>query len=291
MAKKGLGARIRQLVQGGREGEAFFEELEDVLIEGDIGAALAVSIVDGLREEIGLRRIGGREGIVELLKPKLASYLSAEHLELDPGKLNCILVLGVNGVGKTTTIAKLVHYFKRTQKFENIVLSAADTFRAGAIDQLKVHGERLGVRVVSQAPGADPGAVIYDAITSARAHGPGLVIADTAGRMHNKANLVKELQKIDKVARGRLEDGIYRTLLVVDATTGQNGLRQAEVFNEAIGINSVILTKYDSTAKGGIALSISKTLGLPFSFIGTGERPDDLEPFETDPFLDSLLSG
>ena len=153
-----------------------------------------------------------------------------------------------------------------------------------------MHGKRLGVRVVGQEPGADPGAVIYDAITSARAQGNGLVIVDTAGRMHNKANLVKELQKIDKVARGRIGDGIYRTVLVIDGTTGQNGLRQAEVFNEAVGVSSVILTKYDSTAKGGIALSICKTLGLPFSFIGTGEKPGDLEPFDPDKFLDSLLT-
>lgn len=291
MAKLGLGTRIRQLLQGGREGEAFFEELEDILIEGDIGAALAVSIVEELREDIGLHRVSGREGIIELLRPRLKVYLKSEPLDLDPSKLNCLLILGVNGVGKTTTIAKLVQYYARTKGFRNIVLSAADTFRAGAIEQLKVHGERLGVRVISQSQGADPGAVVYDAITSARAQGSGLVIADTAGRMHNKANLIKELQKIDKVARGRMEDGVYRTVLVIDATTGQNGLRQAEVFNEAVGLDSVILTKYDSTAKGGIALSISKSLGIPFSFIGTGEKADDFEPFDSDRFLDSLLTS
>ena len=291
MAKKGLGARIRQILQGGREGEAFFEELEDVLIEGDLGATLAVSVVDELREEIGLKRVPERDGIIGLLKGRLAGYLKAEPLALDPSKLNCILVLGVNGVGKTTTIAKLVSYYKRIHEFDNIVLAAADTFRAGAIDQLKIHGDRLGVRVVSQAPGADPGAVVYDAMVSARSRGTGLIIADTAGRMHNKANLIKELQKIDRVVRGRLEDGVYRTVLVIDAATGQNGLRQAEVFGEAVAIDSVILTKYDSTAKGGIALSISKGLGIPFSFIGTGEKPEDLEPFEPDRFLDSLLEG
>lgn len=291
MAKKGLGARIRQILQGGREGEAFFEELEDVLIEGDLGATLAVSVVDELRKEIGPRRAPERDGVIDLLKGRLAAYLRTEPLVLDPGKLNCILVLGVNGVGKTTTIAKLVNYYKKGRDFDNVVLAAADTFRAGAIDQLKIHGERLGVRVVSQAPGADPGAVVYDALVSARARGAGLVIADTAGRMHNKANLIKELQKIDRVVRGRIADGIYRTVLVIDATTGQNGLRQAEVFGEAVPIDSVVLTKYDSSAKGGIALSISKGLGIPFSFIGTGEKPDDLEPFDADRFLDSLLEG
>lgn len=291
MAKKGLGARIRQILQGGGEGERVLEELEDTLIEGDIGAPLAVSVVDGLRSDMGLRKLPERDGVIDLLKNRLKPYLKAESLHLDPQQLNCILILGVNGVGKTTTIAKLVSYYQRTQGFDNIVLSAADTFRAGAIDQLKIHGQRLGVRVVSQAPGADPGAVIYDSIESARARGNGLVIADTAGRMHNKANLIKELQKIDRVARGRIGDGIYRTVLVLDATTGQNGLRQAEVFNEALGIDSVILTKYDSTAKGGIALSISKSLGIPFSFLGTGEKPGDLEPFDPDRFLDSLLAN
>lgn len=291
LARKGLGARIRQILQGGREGEAFFEELEDVLIEGDIGATLAVSLVDELRQEMGLRRTPGRDGVIELLKNRLVSNLRGEPLELDPNSLNCVLILGVNGVGKTTTIAKLVGFYRRTMGVENIVLAAADTFRAGAIEQLKIHGDRLGVRVVSQAAGADPGAVIYDSIESARSRGKGLVIADTAGRMHNKANLVRELQKIDKVARGRIGDGVYRTVLVIDATTGQNGLRQAEVFGEALEINSVILSKYDSTAKGGIAVSISRTLGIPFSFLGTGEKPDDLEPFDPIQFVDSLLEG
>jgi fused signal recognition particle receptor len=199
------------------------------------------------------------------------------------------LVLGVNGVGKTTTIAKLAEYYRRRGGIPEPVLAAGDTFRAAAIDQLRIHGERLGLRVVGQSPGADPGAVIFDAIESAKARNASLVLADTAGRMHTKANLVKEMQKIHRVVESRIGDGVYRTLLVIDATTGQNGLRQAEIFNEAIGVSSCILAKYDSTAKGGIALAISHQLGIPFSFLGTGEQYGDLEPFDTDRYLDGLV--
>ncbi|HUX12286.1 MAG TPA: signal recognition particle-docking protein FtsY, partial [Spirochaetia bacterium] len=184
-------------------------------------------------------------------------------------------------------------YHRRRRGVADVVLVAGDTFRAAAVDQLKLHGERLGVRVVSQGPGADPAAVIYDGITSARAHKEQLVLADTAGRMHNRTDLVNELAKIDKVIRGRIDEeaggGNYRKLLVVDATTGQNGLRQAEIFHEAVGVDGLILSKYDSTAKGGMVVSICRNLGLPFSYIGTGEKYSDIEPFDTGLFLDALL--
>ncbi len=284
-----LGARIRKLFSGGGRGESLFEELEEILIEGDLGASLAIAIVSELREAMKRSRIESREELTAALKELLRGIVRAKPLTLEPQRLNLLLVLGVNGVGKTTTIAKLADYFRRTEGVNEVILGAGDTFRAGAIDQLKIHGERLGVRVVSQEPGSDPGAVIYDSIESARARGARLVLADTAGRMHNKANLVKELQKIDRVARNRIGDGCYRTVLVVDATTGQNGLKQAESFNEAIGIDSAILTKYDSTAKGGIAVQISKSLGIPFSFIGKGEKLTDLEVFDVERYLDSLL--
>lgn len=287
MAHKGLGARLRELFGGQKAGEAFFDELEDLLIEGDIGAGLALEIVGELRRS-GADH-ADRAELVEKLKGQLRAHLRFESLALDPEKLTCLLVLGVNGVGKTTTIAKLVEHFRRASGIGNIVLAAGDTFRAGAIEQLRIHGERLGVRVVMQSAGSDPGAVVYDALESARARGVQLVIADTAGRMHNKANLVKELQKIDKVIRGRIGDGVYKTVLVIDATTGQNGLRQAEVFNEALGIDSVILSKYDSAAKGGIVLAISKELGIPVSFVGTGEGANDLEPFDPERYLNGLL--
>jgi len=289
VAAMALGARIRKLFSGGGRGDSLFEELEEILIEGDIGASLAIATVSELRELVKRSRIESREELAASLKGLLRGSVKAEPLTLEPGRLNLFLVLGVNGVGKTTTIAKLADYFRRTEGVNEVILGAGDTFRAGAIDQLKIHGERLGVRVVSQKPGSDPGAVIYDSIDSARARGARLVLADTAGRMHNKANLVKELEKIDRVARTRIGDGCYRTVLVVDATTGQNGLKQAESFNEAIGIDSAILTKYDSTAKGGIAVQISKNLGIPFSFIGKGEKLTDLEVFDVDRYLDSLL--
>jgi len=284
-----LGARIRKLFSGGGREDSLFEELEEILIEGDLGASLAMATVSELRETVKRSRIESRDELTAALKELLRGSVRAKPLTLEPERLNLLLVLGVNGVGKTTTIAKLADYFRRTEGVNEVILGAGDTFRAGAIDQLKIHGERLGVRVVSQLPGSDPGAVIYDSIESARARGARLVLADTAGRMHNKANLVKELQKIDRVARSRIGDGSYRTVIVVDATTGQNGLRQAESFNEAIGIDSAILTKYDSTAKGGIAVQISKSLGIPFSFIGKGEKLTDLEVFDVDHYLDSLL--
>ena len=197
--------------------------------------------------------------------------------------------MGVNGVGKTTTIAKLADYYRREKKIEGIVLSAGDTFRAGAIEQLSLHGSRLGFRVVSQAAGADPGAVVFDSIESARARGEKLVLADTAGRMHNKTNLIRELQKIDKVIQSKLGNGLYRKVLVIDAVTGQNGLRQAEIFHEAVKVDSIVLTKYDGTAKGGIAIAISRDLGIPLSFVGVGEKITDLRPFDKEIYLDGLL--
>jgi fused signal recognition particle receptor len=170
-----------------------------------------------------------------------------------------------------------------------VLLAAADTFRAAAIDQLVLWGQRLEVPVIRQDPGADPGAVIFDAISSAQANGKDLLIADTAGRMHNKEHLVKELAKIDKIAAGRLEGRAYKKILIIDATTGQNALRQAEVFHEAVGVDSIILAKYDSTAKGGIAVAVSRELGIPFSFLGVGERPEDIEPFGAEAYLNRLL--
>jgi fused signal recognition particle receptor len=190
-------------------------------------------------------------------------------------------------VGKTTTIAKLAAWYRR--RGAQVLLAAGDTFRAAAIDQLALWGERLQVPVVRQEPGADPGAVIFDAIASARARGADLVLADTAGRLHNKTQLMKELGKIDKIIRARLA-GPYRKVLVIDATTGQNAVRQAEAFQEAVGVDSVILAKYDSTAKGGAVVSLCRDLGLPVSFVGTGEKLEDLELFDGGRFLDVLVA-
>jgi len=286
---KKLGTKLRSLLGGGNLDESFFEELEDLLIEGDIGSTTTMEVADELREMVRKEKLRSREDIFGALKELLEGYIKVADLSLQDNGLNFILVLGVNGVGKTTTIAKLGNMFSEKIGKEKILFCAGDTFRAAAIDQLTIHGERLGVRVISQQQGADPGAVIYDGIESALSKNMELLIADTAGRMHNKANLVKELQKIDKIIRRTISPDSYHCLLVIDATTGQNGYKQAEIFHEAIGVDSIALTKYDSSAKGGIVISICRQLGIPFSYLGMGEKSTDLIPFETDLYLNSLL--
>ena len=284
---KGFGARLRELFGRPARDEQFFEELADILLEADLGPAATDRLLEELREQVRLAS-RDRDSFLAALKGLLAASLRFHALELRPGAPNLFLVLGVNGVGKTTTIAKLAAWYGR--RGGKVLLAAGDTFRAAAIDQLQVWGERLGVPVVRQEPGADPGAVIFDAIASARARGADLVLANTAGRLHNKAQLMKELGKIDKVIRARLEPAGYRKVLVIDATTGQNAVRQAEAFQEAVGVDSVILAKYDSTAKGGAVVSLCRDLGLPISFVGTGEKLEDLEPFDVERFLDALVA-
>jgi fused signal recognition particle receptor len=219
----------------------------------------------------------------------LSGYLKTVEIPVDNQRLGVFLFLGVNGVGKTTTIAKTADYYRGKVGTDSIVFAAGDTFRAAAGEQLSILGERLGIRVVKQQPGSDPGSVIYDSIESTRSRGGGLVLADTAGRMHTKNNLVRELGKIDKIISNKIEDGYYWKLLVIDATTGQNALRQAEIFHEAVGVDAVVMAKFDSSAKGGIAVSICKELGLPFAFAGTGEKLDRLRRFESGWFLDEFL--
>jgi fused signal recognition particle receptor len=197
-------------------------------------------------------------------------------------------VVGVNGAGKTTSIAKLAHAFKRDGA--GVILGAADTFRAAATDQLKVWGDRVGVRVIAHQPGADPGAVVFDTLSAAESTGADLVIIDTAGRLHTKTNLMEELKKIDRVVKRAHPDGPHETILVLDATTGQNGLSQARTFTDAVGVTGIVLAKLDGTAKGGIAFAIAHDLGLPVRFIGTGEKLDDLAPFDATEFVDSLLA-
>lgn len=283
---RGIGSRLRTLFSRRAIDEETFEEIEDLLVEADIGAAAAMETVDALRSARG---ITDREELIALLKERLKGYLIEGELPLEPGKVNVILVLGVNGVGKTTSIAKLGSLIRRERGMEPL-LAAGDTFRAAAIDQLLLHGERLGLRVVHQHSGADPGAVVWDAIESAQSKNSPLVIADTAGRMHNRQNLVRELQKIDGIVRKREVSGRYSKILVIDATTGQNGLRQAEIFHEAVGLDGIILTKYDSAAKGGVILSICRNLKIPFLFLCDGEGYESIRPFKSDEFLDTLLA-
>lgn len=289
MKKKGLGARLRALFSGGFGSEESFEELEDTLIEADIGARTAMEIVDDLRSASRRENAASRDELLGLLAEELASVVKEADFRLDPNALNVVLVLGVNGVGKTTTVAKLATYFRESGQADSLCLAAGDTFRAAAVEQLSIHAERLGVRVVKQGPGADSGAVIYDAIESARNRGDRLVLADTAGRMHTKKNLVEELSKVDRIVSKRAPEASYRRLLVIDATTGQNGLQQAEVFSEAVPIDGIILAKYDSTAKGGILVPISGRLGIPAAFLGTGEKYRDLRPFRTQEYVRDLL--
>ena len=286
MRKFSLGSKLRDLF--GAVNTGFYDDLEDILIEGDIGAATAAKIVESLRGEIRGTGNRDRDRLYGILRSQLEATLRVEPLSLIENSTNLLLILGVNGVGKTTTIAKLAQYFQREQG-KTVLLAAADTFRAAAIDQLVLWGKRIGVTVIRQDPGSDPGAVVFDAISSAVANRTDLVIADTAGRMHNKAHLVRELGKINRIAGNRISGSAYKKILVLDATTGQNALRQAEVFQEAIGVDSIILAKYDSTAKGGIVVAISGDLGIPISFMGVGEKVENLIPFDKELYLNSLI--
>ncbi|MBN1698281.1 MAG: signal recognition particle-docking protein FtsY [Spirochaetales bacterium] len=289
LKKMSLAEKIKKALGIGKDFDALCEDLEEVLISGDIGPRVAMEVIDRLREKVKKEKLKSVPEQREALRDIIASYIKVYSLVPEKNRLNFYLVLGVNGVGKTTTIAKMTDYYRKHHNIGGILLSAGDTFRAAAIEQLSLHAERLNVKVVGQEKGADPGAVIFDTITHAHASGSELVLADTAGRMHNKASLVRELQKIDKIIRGKIANGYYRKVLVLDATTGQNAYNQAETFNEAIGIDTIVLAKYDSTAKGGIVLSISHTLGIPFSFMGTGEKLDDFIPFDKRVYLDSLI--
>ncbi len=288
--KQSFGEKLKALFsKGSAIDEDFFEELTDMLVEGDIGAKTAFEVVDELEAICSKEKIREQNEIIAKLGQLLLADVKPLSLVPEAGKQNVWMLLGVNGVGKTTTAAKLAKYFKKTG-LENLVLASADTFRAAAIEQLALHGERLGVRVVSHQHGSDPSAVVFDAADALRAAGPGLVIADTAGRLHNKENLVRELQKIDRTCSLKADEGCYKKILVIDATTGQNALRQAEVFNEAVKIDAIIMTKYDSTAKGGVAVSIGRELGLPVAYVCTGEGYDNIAPFDAQSYINDFLS-
>ncbi|QEN03794.1 signal recognition particle-docking protein FtsY [Thiospirochaeta perfilievii] len=285
---KSFGQRLKSIFSA-KIDEEFFENMEDLLVESDLGALLSMEISDKLRESCKKKSIKNLDGLKGELRNILSDYVIEDSLKVKPGELNLFLFLGVNGVGKTTTIGRLAHYFKTKESVKDIVLSAGDTFRAAAIDQLKIHGERTNCRVVSQQHGADPGAVIFDTVKSAKSKGEELILADTAGRMHNKTNLIKELEKINKIVLNAVDKANYKKILVVDCTTGQNGLNQALQFNEAVKIDGVVLTKYDSSAKGGIIPAICNRLNIPFYFIGTGEGLDDIKPFNKVEYIKELI--
>jgi len=263
--------------------EELFDELCDLLIEGDFGASQAYKTVELLKEQYKKDNSAAlSDKLAQLLEDELKKAPAVTSSD-DSEKLTAILLLGVNGVGKTTTAAKLSHLYN-TKLNKKTILAAADTFRAAAIDQLKIHGEKLNTRVVAHKQGGDPAAVVYDALEAAQSGGADVVIADTAGRMHTKSALVEELRKIDRVVESRAGGANYIKYLVLDATTGRNAFAQAEIFHGAVVLDGVILTKYDSTAKGGVVFSLADELKLPVAYICTGEKYEDIESFDPHKF-------
>ena len=267
--------------------EELFEELEELLITADVGVNTTQKVCDRLRDEIKARGVKDPAEIKGLLRDIVCEIISGDcELKLST-KPSVVMVIGVNGVGKTTTIGKLAHNF--TEDGKKVLLGAADTFRAAAIDQLQIWADRSGVDVVRHNEGADPAAVVFDAITAAKARNTDVVICDTAGRLHNKKNLMDELAKIKRVVEREAEGCDIEVLLVLDATTGQNGVNQAKQFALASGITGIVLTKLDGTAKGGVVISIKDELGIPIKYIGVGEGIDDLQPFNPEEFSKALF--
>lgn len=269
--------------------EELFEELEETLIMSDVGVATSAEICRRLRAAVKQRGVTDAAEVRELIKEIIAEMLAGGEALSISTKPSIVLVIGVNGVGKTTTIGKLAASLKAQGK--QVLLGAADTFRAAAIDQLQVWADRAGVEMVRQSEGADPAAVVFDAITAGRARGVDVIICDTAGRLHNKKNLMDELSKISRVIQREAPGCDVEVLLVLDATTGQNALNQARQFKEAAGITGIILTKLDGTARGGVVIGIRQELEVPIKYIGIGEQVDDLRPFNAADFVDALFGG
>ena len=267
--------------------EELFEELEELLVMGDVGVATATKICDELGDRVKQKGIKDPALIMDEIAELSAEMLSGDNEMVLNTKPSVILVIGVNGVGKTTSIGKLASYYVKQGK--RVTLAAADTFRAAAIDQLKIWADRAGADIVAQGEGSDPAAVVFDAISSAKAKGSDLIIVDTAGRLHNKKHLMDELAKIRRVIDRELPDADKEFLLVLDATTGQNAVNQASEFAKATGISGIILTKLDGTAKGGVVLAIKDVLGISVKFIGVGEKVDDLQPFDPLEFSKALF--
>ena len=282
-----IAGRFEELAEGGAEvSEEFYEELTDALIIADAGVATAERVVGALRARCARERIKRAEDAKSALKGILADEMRAEPLRLVSPLV--LLIVGVNGVGKTTSIGKLAARFKTVGR--RVVICAGDTFRAAAAEQLAVWAERADVPIVRQSEGADPASVVYDAIQAARGRGADIVIVDTAGRLHNKAHLIEELKKIGRIVEREFPEAAVRALLVIDANTGQNGIAQARVFQGAAQMDGIILTKLDGTAKGGVALAIRSELGLPVRYVGVGEQIDDLEPFDADEYVEAIFA-
>ena len=282
--------QLSGLFAAGDMDEEFWEDLEAILIQADVGVETTLEVVERLRQRVERERVKQTAVAREMLKEELKALITSNTpLQLDKKRLlTVVMIVGVNGSGKTTTAAKLAHYY--TQQGKKVTLAAADTFRAAAIEQLRIWGERSGATVIAHQPGADPGAVVYDALKSALARKMDLVLIDTAGRLHTKFNLMKELEKLYSVARKQVHRAPHESLLVLDATTGQNALSQARRFLESAHITGVVLAKLDGTAKGGVVFAIHRELGVPVRFVGTGERLEDLQPFDADEFIEGLFA-
>ncbi len=282
----GLSKKLTELFAKNKLGEEFYEELEDILISSDVSVKTTMEIVDEIRDTAVKEKCKDKDYVINLLKNELFETLDyAEKPEFKTPAV--IMVIGVNGVGKTTTIGKLANKFTKEKK--SVTIAAADTFRAAAADQLSVWADRAKVRIIKHEEGADASAVVFDAISSAKAKNTDVVIIDTAGRLHVKANLMEELKKMDRVVKREYPEANFYKLIVLDATTGQNAYNQVEVFKNAVGIDGIILTKLDGTAKGGFIISLSYELEVPVFFVGTGEKIDDIEDFSAKDFVDALF--
>jgi fused signal recognition particle receptor len=288
--RQGFFGRVSTLFQANEVTDETWDELEEILIQADLGINTALGVVERLRARVERDRLRRVDDVKAALKDELVKLLDNPPLTNieEPRMLTVVLIVGVNGSGKTTSIAKLAKYYKARGK--KVVLAAADTFRAAAIDQLKIWGERTGVDVIAQGPDADPGAVVYDAIrASQETRSADLLIIDTAGRLHTKYNLMKELEKVRSVCARQVHEAPHETLLVLDATTGQNAISQAKHFKEAVAITGIILTKLDGTAKGGIVFAIQEELGVSVRFVGTGEKAEDFAEFDPRAFVDGIM--
>jgi fused signal recognition particle receptor len=291
--RNSFAAKVNDLVKRYRKvDEEFFEELEDVLISADVGVATVMDLVEQLKDEARTQNIKETKELQSVISEKLAEFLQESEeeagLNMQADGMTVILVVGVNGAGKTTTIGKLAYKFKEEGK--SVLLAAGDTFRAGAIEQLGVWGERVGVDVIKHQAGSDPAAVIYDGLQAARSRKVDVLLCDTAGRLQNKVNLMKELEKVKRVISREMPGAPHEVLLVLDATTGQNALMQAKTFGEATDVSGIALTKMDGTAKGGIIFAIRHELHLPVKLVGLGEGMDDLQEFDADKFVYGLFS-
>jgi fused signal recognition particle receptor len=292
--KQGLVDSVVYAVTGkARLDETTLEELETTLIAADLGYDLTNDLITRLRERVGLREASSPQIVIACMKEFLQERLTLQSTNgrsdffASQERPYVIMVVGVNGVGKTTTIAKLANRFR--ERGRSVLVAAADTFRAAASEQLDIWAQRTGVAIIRTQQGADPAAVAYDAVQSAKARGTEVVIVDTAGRLHTKSNLMEEMKKISHVMSRVIAEAPHEVLLVIDATTGQNGLRQAEVFSQAVGVTGLVVTKLDGTAKGGIIFSIQEKLKIPVRFIGVGEGLDDLQPFDPKEFVEALF--